>query len=212
MPARPRLALPALLLASAASAASPAAAQPAGAAEPPICFRGRPLPRCRAFWLTEMSFQRRIAGSGEGSTRDLHGHLGWELGGMVNLDSTRAVGGTVMVGTGESGARVAVKGRARRWFDPSGGTLDISAGAVRVVVSPGERRSAAPGYGLTGDVALGWGDLGAVTLGADLVRSRGELAGAAYAGVRLGSWPALAASAATVVIVGLAIAALGGSY
>lgn len=212
MPARPRLALPALLLASAASAAPPAGAQAAGVAEPPICFRGRPLPRCRAFWLTEMSFQRRIAGSGEGATRDLHGHLGWELGGMVNVDSTKAFGGTVMVGTGESGARVAVKGRARRWIDPSGGTLDLSAGAVRVVVSPDARRAAAPGYGLTADAALGWGDFGAVTLGADVVRARGELAGAAYAGVRLGSYPALAASAVTAALVVLAIAALGRSY
>ena|SRR2546426_6671842 len=48
-----------------------------------LCFRGRPLPQCRAFWLTEFGL----------SLPD--GPFGWELGGMRNVGKRSAVGGTL---------------------------------------------------------------------------------------------------------------------
>src|SRR5437867_7375406 len=74
------LAIPLLL-----SLAPPVRAQqgvPAPNAPKALCFRGRPLPSCRAFWLTEFGL----------SLPD--GPFGWELGGMRNVGKRSAVGGT----------------------------------------------------------------------------------------------------------------------
>lgn len=51
--------------------------------------------------------------------------------------------------------------------------------------------------------ALGWRDLAAVTLSADLVGAAGRRRGAVYAGVRLGSYPAVAATG--LLAAGLAV-------
>jgi len=66
------------------SLATPLRAQlvPAPNAPKALCFRGRPLPQCRAFWLTEFGL----------SLPD--GPFGWELGGMRNVGKRSAVGGT----------------------------------------------------------------------------------------------------------------------
>jgi len=173
---------------------------------PPICFRGRPLPRCRAFFLTELSYVRRLAGSvltydtpSSGgfdpsplSIRDFDSHLSWELGYMVNRGAKSALGGTLMIGTGDAGARTAAKGRYRQWIDGGDASIDFSAG----LLSAGVRgpTGTTRGVGFTSDVTLGVGDFAGVTARAELMRVNNRNIGALHGGVRLGSLPAVGVS------------------
>ena len=69
----------------------------------PFCFNPSRAPRCRGYLITEVSYTSRDFGDG---TR-----VQWELGGMVNLGRSYAIGGTLT-----TGARTV---RQRDW----GGTL-----------------------------------------------------------------------------------------
>lgn len=216
----------ALLIAACALAPAPTPLEaqsdtaPAAAQRAPICFRGRPLPRCRAFFLTEASYLRRLVGTQRTyqqsrfdgasypiSVRDLdQQHLSWEVGYMVNRGSQRAVGATLMMGTGDAGARVAAKGRYRYWIDGGDASVDLSLGVTRASVRSADFPGVSRGTGLTADVALGVGDFAAFTARAELLRARSRTAGALHGGVRLGSYPAIGAS----ILGGLFLAALVG--
>jgi hypothetical protein len=184
------------------------------------CFRGRPAPRCRSFWLTEVGVYARVAGTGftsritpEPSARHHLGtHVTWEVGGMANRGTDRAVGATLLLGAGlNDGVRVGFKGRYRRWLGSSGATLDLSAGPLRTEVQVPYPRSAAPALGLTGDVTLGWKELAAVTVRGEVLRTNDHRTVAAvYGGGRLGSYPALVTTAAGAVVVAVLAAAVMG--
>jgi hypothetical protein len=150
----------------------------------------------------DASFHRNHLGS----------HLTWEIGAMANRGPAAALGATLLLGTDNRGTRLGVKGRYRRWFGSRGGTLDLSGGALKAVAAGSFPDFSRPSYGATADVSLGWGDWVAGTARADLLRRNdGQMVNAAYAGVRLGSYPAVVATVAGAVVVALAIAAfLGG--
>jgi hypothetical protein len=98
------------------------AALPATAQSPaPICFRGRPLPVCRAYLVTEWfvgSISNQFAGSGFAGI-DQYGpddHLGLRGGLMANVTPRLAVGLAGVVTTHGTG----VEPRVRYWTPPYG--------------------------------------------------------------------------------------------
>ncbi len=166
------------------------------------CFRGRPLPRCRSFWLTEASYSWRVAGTSRRydnppllvPIKDLDSHLSWDIGYMRNVDARQAWGGTFMAGTGDAGVRLAVKSRYRLWLDDRN-SLDVSLGVLSAGVRQPTFPSVQRGVGLTGDVTLGFGDYVGVTGRIETVRAHNRTATALHGGIRLGSYPAIVASA-----------------
>ena len=64
--------------------------------------------------------------------------------------------------------------------------------------------------GVTGDGALGVADIVALTGRVDLLAAGDDVVGAAYGGVRLGSYAAIGGTVVLFAIVALAIAALSG--
>lgn len=180
-----------------------------------FCFTGRPLPRCKTFLLTEFGRYWLMTGTEFSQQRDMYtfdlpdldGHISWEIGAMSNLNPNSAAGGTILFGIDGNGGRLALKGRYRRWLGDQG-MLDASAGALRASLRPHPNLSAI-GYGITGDVALGWRDLAALTVRAEALSSGDRTVGGVYGGVRLGSYPAIIATAALAALIALFIASYG---
>ncbi len=94
------------------------------------CFRGRPLPACRSFWLIEMqgstplvqTTRRVTSDNGPGYVRDaVESALEWNLGHMVNVSERYAIGGALIVGTGNGDPLTGIVARGRRWL-----TTDVS--------------------------------------------------------------------------------------
>lgn len=189
---------------------------PDSAPPPGSCFRGRPLPRCRSFWITEASYSWRVGGSSFNYSdvfvlprlQDLDGHFSWDVGYMKNVDPRQAFGGTVMAGTGDAGIRLAAKGRYRLWLDDRQNSVDVSLGVLTAGVRSPRFSTTERGVGITGDVTLGFGDYVGVTAKVEAVRTRQRTAAALFGGVRLGSYPAIAASAIGAVGLLLLIAAI----
>ncbi len=98
------------------------------------CFRGRPLPACKSFWIFEMQGSAPLAQTSRTirfySDPDRTGFgrlseyprtafesvLEWNLGHMVNMGSTYAIGGVVTGGTGNGDPLTGLKLRVRRWL------------------------------------------------------------------------------------------------
>ena len=170
---------------------------------PGVCFRGRPASVCRAFWVTEVGYYQRLASTAvtgvlppAGSTlAHLNSHASWEIGGMVNRGRASAMGGTVLVGFDDLGHRLGAKGRYRRWLAGHDRVIDLSGGVLRAYSTDSYPDLPAAAYGATGDVSFGWGDWVGVSARVDLLRGRtSRVASAAYGGVRLGSYAAVAAT------------------
>lgn len=148
------------------------------AAQPPLCFRGRPLPPCDSFLLTEFGV------AFNGSEERL---WSWELGFMKNVGTHDAVGAAAFRIAGP-GTVTGVRARYRRWLTSSV-SLDLSPG----VILGGDVR------GFSGQAALNFGDLFALTGYAHTVRTftYDPISGQGfprkqftwYAGARAGSWP-----------------------
>jgi hypothetical protein len=99
---------------AAQSQAAPAGAAAAAPARGGACFRARPLPRCRSFWITEfgvLSTQSRPQRYSDPAI------VVWELGRMYNLTERRALGASVMFATGDDLMRLGVKARYRVWLN-----------------------------------------------------------------------------------------------
>ena len=116
------LALQALLM-----AALPAQERDVVEVQPQVgCFRGRPLPECKSFWIIEMQGVRplaqtsRIVQNGDHRVERLEftSVLQWNLGHMVNVGDDWAIGGVVTLGTNTERWLSAYNGRIRRWVNP----------------------------------------------------------------------------------------------
>ena len=181
------------------------------------CFAARPVPECKTFWITEVGWYHRAFGSGSiqnvpagvYARPELNGHLSWELGLMSNRSRGIAVGGTLLVGGGGGSWRFGLNGRYRRWLGERS-SIDVSAGPLGVVTHAPYSQPHRAAYGMNAAVALGWRDWAAVTVSADAVRGGGHNATAVYTGVRLGSYPAIVATAAVAAYIGLLLALLSG--
>ena len=123
------------------------------------CFRGRPLPACKSFWIFEMQgsepitqtsrtvldtysvfdAQRTASVSVVENQRIAFGRvLEWNLGHMANLGEKYALGGVVTGGTGNGGNGLSgLKVRVRRWLssdlsvEAEAGAFWANAGSVR---------------------------------------------------------------------------------
>ena len=167
-----------------------------------MCFRGKPSPECKSFWITEFGLCYRIDPVQE---MDMDKEsLTMELGYMVNHTAKSAFGGTFFLRGGEPMNGLGLRPRYRRWLTTRT-SLDLSPGIV--LVTWGDFDTAAPTF--SGQIALNGGDWVGITLQADVIRydypysqqhDRTDLAW--YAGARFGSYPGVVG---TVVFLGLAI-------
>jgi hypothetical protein len=183
----------------------------AAAGQSSFCFRGRALPKCGAFALFELTGTARLVGTShidrtsltpnfQFPVEDLPSYLSWGLGAMVNRDSAHAIGGTLELGVSEPGWRFAIKARRRTW-DRQGGSLDFTAGGL-VAQERAANGARQRSYGITAGSAAGLGDVLALTLDADVVRTSSERPRAAvHGGIRLGSYAAIGAT--TLLLVGI---------
>ena len=165
------------------------------------CFRGKPLPKCKTFWITEFGYSlkldeqpRRYQSSGTNF------YFTWEYGLMRNLNQKSALGAALFGGADDNGHRFGVKPRYRRWLDNSTG-LDICAG----VLFGGENNQFSPRFpGMTSHVGLNFGDWLALTAHLEIIRlevppfERSQSGTtttdvAWYFGAKLGSYPGLIA-------------------
>jgi hypothetical protein len=179
---------------------------------PPVgpCWRGRPKPKCEWFAITEVGYFRPFAttrtttfygGSAPGQVfqftdNDFASQLSWEVGAMKNRGAKSALGATLLLGVGDASTRIGVKGRYRRWLNPEGLALDVSAGALsgRALNTTGNSLI------VTGDAAFNYFDYGAIVARAEVTRANDAPRAAVYGGIRFGSKPA---AIATVVMAGL---------
>lgn len=188
-----------------AAQSRPAAAQSTGGS----CFRGRPLPRCDSFWLTEFGFGWRVVES-DAVPEDRESWLySAEIGHMWNTSETRALGGTIFADFSDDATRLGLRPRGRLWL--GGGTSAELAPFVVLVTNDDRYPDVAPGGGAV--ASLNVMDYGALTLQADVLRlssTAGETGAetSIHAGVRAGSWAgmvgAVGISAAVVIAVATA--------
>lgn len=183
-------------------------------AEPSIgCWRGRPLPECRSFWLFEVQGNLLLSGGDRTVlfpddrvvTQDaLESTLEWNLGHMVNVSDRVAVGGMVTLGTGSSDVLTGLKGRARWWIHRDY-SVELGAGALRTDLTGSFAGD--PLWGATVDLRLNIQDRGSFFLRWEGVgvpeggrfgepQPREDFKNAIYVGVGLGSdWAAIATAA-----------------
>ena len=156
------------------------------AAQAPVhakCRDAHALPTCGSYFLFELSGTARISGSSIGRCdftctveNPLPGYGSVDIGWMRNVDTTRALGGSLQIGGSDQGTRLALRIRHRSWL-PHGFTFDAGAGPLLE----------ARGGGVTGDIALGRARIGSLMLGQDIARQYGEVVTGTHAGARLES-------------------------
>lgn len=110
------------------AAARAAAAQDSTIKPDRSCFRGRPLPACRSYWITEAGYGIRLSSVDQHTSSAPGGSIlpSVAVGGMRNFGSRVAVGGTLETGL-LGGLYVAVKPRVRYWVSRDA-ALDLSPG------------------------------------------------------------------------------------
>jgi hypothetical protein len=188
------------------------------------CFRGRPLPACKTFWIFEMQGSAPVVQTtrpvdfGGGFTFESKAFasvLEWNVGHMVNLDSTYAIGVVVTAGTGSGDALTGLKLRVRRWLssdlslEAEGGALwnDGNGGAIGTV-------------GATTGLRLNIRDQGSFYLRWDMVPVTGQSFDSYFdpggtqqalsVGVGTGSVPALISTGAAGVVLAVFLTLLVG--
>lgn len=130
------------------------------------CFRGEPLPACRSFWLVEMQAHTPLAqttrqvnyGGGQSvAVEEFESVLEWNVGHMVNLSPSWAVGGVLTAGTGNLDPFVGLKVRARRWMSKDW-SVELEGGLLRT------SHGSSAGSGVTTDLRVNIRDQGAFYL------------------------------------------------
>ena len=189
-----------------------------------VCFSGVARPTCSGFVLFEGSAVAS-AGSNEFTINtttptttgpfvlvhrihDLPSYFSGALGYVHVVGQNTAVGPVAELGfsnTSELGNahRVAVTGRLRRWF--GGAVLDVGAGPLGVeVFTPSHNGDCCTdkvtAYGATLETALSYKGLAGITLGADAIHGAGRTSAGLRAGVRVGSYGAVATAVVTAAL------------
>src|SRR5438067_6246284 len=176
----------------------------------PRCWRGKPLPLCRSFFLTEMAGEYAFATTKttngnhvEGQrTADESAQLLWRIGPMFNTAPSRAIGVTLSAGVVNEGGREAIELRRRRWMNAEQ-SVDLSAGALRMDIPKSAERPTGAAYGLTTGIYLVGGDLLHVDGHADFVIATNRIRGGGTVGGGVGGYGAVGG---TVLLVALAVA------
>jgi len=194
----------------------------------PLCWRGRPLARCRAFVLVEFSAPRHLVGSrldpvvaqpGSGHPRwdqGLASQFVYDLGAMVNVGERSAIGGTLTAGVitddPSTPLVLGVTGRYRRWLTRTV-SADAAVGVLRMPVGVVERRAfgdqelyrtSVHRPAVMAEARLGYGDLVAVSARGMLATDgRGRTHHALLAGASIGSTTTAVATAASAAWIAL---------
>jgi hypothetical protein len=167
-----------------------------------MCFSGRPLPKCKAFMLTEFGYSRRL----NDSHRDVYSgrwYLTAELGAMVNRGYRSALGAALFFGAEDDGSRWGLRPRYRRWLS---GTISLDV-APGILFAGTDNRFQPSFPGFSGQLSLGVGDLVGVTtqleiIPSDALGTRTEW----FVGVRGGSGIGIVGGLATFVLAAIAAA------
>lgn len=188
-----------------------------------VCFSGVVRPNCSGFFLFEGT---AVAGGSSKFTintttpsttgpivlahhiRDLPGYYSGALGYVHMIGTKTAIGPVAELGfsnTSELGNahRVAVTGRVRRWLGDA--VLDIGAGPLGAeVFTPSPSGNCCTdkvrAYGATLETALTYRGLAGITLGADAIHGAGRTSTGLHAGVRVGSYGAVATAVVTAAL------------
>ncbi|MBN2227903.1 MAG: hypothetical protein JW763_11140 [candidate division Zixibacteria bacterium] len=94
------------------------------------CFRGKPLPKCEVFWITECAVLYRLDESGyDDWFKQLY--YNWEIGYMVNRNEQNAIGGALLIVHDDmiEDTRIGIKFRYRYWLNHRVG-LDVNPGLL----------------------------------------------------------------------------------
>jgi hypothetical protein len=158
---------------------------------PRTCFRGRPLPHCGSFWIAEYQGDAPF-GHGEWATME------WNLGGMRNVTSAFAFGGSLTLGWGNTHPITGARLRARRWLREDV-SAELGAGLVHTHGSETPFPMAATG---SVDARINLGDQGSLFLRWDAGPQHGVSWGAG-----LGSTLAVVATGVMAVAVAMAVVA-----
>ncbi|MFH1219650.1 MAG: hypothetical protein V1694_04280 [Candidatus Eisenbacteria bacterium] len=158
-----------------------------------MCFRGKPAPACKTFWITEFGLGYMP------KTYDpicLSSEIGW----MVNYRERYAIGGTTYIAFDNNleCVRGGLKLRVRRWMSPNW-SMNFAGGPILGRTWSGG--DVQPGF--AGHVDVNYKDRVAPYIGMDLLKG-GLEGGGLHAGIRLGppGW--------RVGVIGLAVAAAVG--
>lgn len=183
-----------------------------------LYFRGRPLPECRTFFLTEFGFRMQLAGTHLYSGEETPSYLTqWEFGLMKNMNPKYALGGTLFAMLTEDAAEFhfGFAPRLRRWLNPNF-SLDFSPGVVFASTN-----HAFHGPGLSAGLRIGYKDYVALMASLEVMKKdtwMGAPNGATeektykafYLGAMAQSKPAVVAALATtaaVAVIGLIVVA-----
>ncbi len=90
------------------------------------CLRGRPLPACQGFWLTEFGMAQGLFGGRAASHEKL---LTWEFGMMWNRGERKALGLAMFFQEGTYAGGIGVRPRLRSWLSPTT-SIDIAPGIL----------------------------------------------------------------------------------
>lgn len=200
------------------------------------CFRGKPLPECKSFWIVEMQGltpllqnSRTLTYWGErgggvvdtlySDTGTFGARLEWNMGHMLNVGGGYAVGGIFTLGVGENVSLTGIRLRGRKWLSRDV-SLELEGGRV-LSDANGSRGGEVRGW--TGDLRLNIRDQGSFfvrydgltlpeqSLSFDDSSGQFDPGGAQHAllvGVSAGSWPAVAGSGLLGLIMAVFIAGL----
>lgn len=168
------------------------------------CFRGRPEPRCHAFWVTEFAYTPRLNANPSGGGGPNY-YFTWDVGGMVNSGARTALGGGVFLGGEDDGFRFGLRFRYRRWLNSTTG-LDISPG---ILLAGGDNKRQPKFPGFTGSLGVMHRDLFGISAQLEVVRdTSGRVETAWYGGVKFASYPGIILSVAGPLLI---VAVLGQS-
>ena len=200
-----------------------------------VCFSGVARPTCSGFILFEGNAVAS-AGSSEFTINtttptttgpfvlvhrihDLPSYFSGALGYVHVVNSNTAIGPVAELGfanTSELGNahRVAVTGRFRRWLGNT--VLDVGAGPLGVEVFTPSRSGdcctdKVTAYGATLETAVTYKGLAGITLGADAIHGAGRTSAGLHAGLRVGSYGAVASAVVTAALGALVLYGLSHS-
>jgi len=137
------------------------------------CFRGRPLSRCKTYWILEFSYLQRLDTKPSGSEHQSGSwYLTGDFGHMVNISPSAALGATLFIGGDDDSERIGIIPRYRYWFRPGNSgsrplRLDISAGPL-LSITDNYLQPKTPGF--MGNISLNIEDWFAITTQVEIIR------------------------------------------
>lgn len=162
-------------------------------------LRGKPLPECRYFAITEFGLFHRIpARENEGSF-----YVMGELGVMRNINRKSSAGATFVVGGTEFGGRLGIKPRYRYWMNPNT-SLDIAPG---ILLGGFENTSGETFPGFSGHLGLNFRQLDLSLIGQLEIISRDK---SFYAGAKLGGYAGPIAAVIVLIFAAIAVSSISG--